>query len=98
MIDLPPTEHWPADVLARAFTEKQLCEAIAYLELVRTSEMIPGPEMFNLGISPLEYSIEEIVAVQRRLALAVQKRRLIMSSVQTSSHKRRMRMIGSVAA
>jgi hypothetical protein len=98
MIDLPLTEHWPANVLARAFTEKQLCEAIAYLEMVRTSEMIPGPEMFNLGISPLNYNTEEIVAVQRKLALAVQKRRLTVQSTRTSSHKRRTRMTGNVAA
>jgi len=75
MLDLAPIEHWPAPVLARTFSEKQLYEAIAYLELVRTGKLVPGPEMFRLGISPLEYNQQEIVAIQHRLALAVHHQR-----------------------
>jgi hypothetical protein len=75
MLDLAPIEHWPAPVLASAFSEKQLSEAIAYLELVRTGKLVPGPEMFRLGVSPLDYSPQEIVAVQNRLALAISYQR-----------------------
>lgn len=92
-IELPPIESWPVSVLVKTFAEEDLCEAIAYLEMVRTSEYTPGPEMFNLGISPLEYSNEEIVAVQCRLALAVSRIR------QTRGTSRgRTRMTGRVAA
>ena len=73
--ELPPTEHWPAKVLARTFSEVQLREGIAYLERVRTGKYTPGPEMFNLGISPLDYTSEEIEAVQNRLALAISYQR-----------------------
>lgn len=76
MIHLPLTENWPAHTLAKTFDEKLLCEAIAYLELVLTKELIPGPELNNLGISPLDFTKEEIVAVQRKLAMAIGKIRL----------------------
>lgn len=75
MIDLAPTENWPAHVLAKTFSEDRLYEGIAYLELVRTGEVTPGPEMFRLGVSPLDYTNEEIEAVQRKLALAVSHQR-----------------------
>ena len=75
MFELAPTEHWPAQVLAKTFSEDQLADGIAYLELVRTGELTPGPEMFRLGVSPLDYTTEELEAVQRRLALAISYQR-----------------------
>jgi hypothetical protein len=75
MLDLPPTEHWPARILAKSFSEEDLARAIAYLELVRSGEYIPGPEMFVLGIDVLEYTTEEVEAVQRKLALAISYQR-----------------------
>lgn len=71
MLVLPPTEHWTANVLSRAFTRRELCEGIAYLELVRSGKFVPGPEIARLGIDPLTHTSEELDAVQRRLALAV---------------------------
>ena len=88
MIELPATEHWPAKVLAKTFSERQLCEAISYLDLVLTGELIPGPEMYQLGIDVLNHTEEELRAVQNRLALAIQKQ----------SHRFCIRMIGKVAA
>lgn len=73
MIRLPLTENWPAHTLAITFDEKSLCEAIAYLELVLTKELMPGPELNNLGISPLDFTDEELLAVQRKLAMAIGK-------------------------
>jgi hypothetical protein len=71
MLVLPPTEHWTANVLSRAFTRRELCEAITYLELVLTGRFVPGPEIARLGIDPLTHTPEELDAVQHRLALAV---------------------------
>jgi hypothetical protein len=79
MLDLPSTEHWPAHILARTFPRRELCEAIAYLELVRTGKWMPGPEIDRLGIDPLTYTNEELEAVQRRLALAILRQDLILT-------------------
>jgi hypothetical protein len=73
LIKLPLTENWPSTILAKTFSERELCEAIAYLELVRTSKLSPGPELNNLGISPLDYTMYEIEAVQRKLASAISR-------------------------
>jgi hypothetical protein len=75
MFELAPTENWPAHILARTFSESQLSDGIAYLELVRIEELTPGPEMFRLGVSPLSYTTEELEAVQRKLALAISYQR-----------------------
>ena len=72
-IDLPFTGNMPANVLAQKFTKEELSEAIAYLELVLKGIWHPGPEMFRLGINPIgqDYSLDEVGAVQRRLARAI---------------------------
>ena len=75
MIKLPCIGHWPAHVLAKSFSEEDLCRGISYLELVKREVVIPGPEMFALGISPLDWSVEEVIAVQNRLSLAIMKQR-----------------------
>ena len=70
-LHLIPIDHWPAKILAKTFKEDDLLEAISYLDLVLKEELTPGPEMFSLGISPLDYNKEELVAVQHRLMLAL---------------------------
>lgn len=70
MIQLPRIEKHTAHVLCERFQESELLEAIAYIELVLRQEIIPGGELFLLGID-LNYSIQELLAVQNRLALAV---------------------------
>jgi len=74
-LELPPTENWPAHTLAKTFHEDDLSLSIAYLECVLLGEICPGPEMFRLGISPLNYCDEELQAVQRKLALAISYKR-----------------------
>lgn len=75
MIDLPNIDGKTADGLVGVFDEDELLCAIAYLELVYTGKVIPGPELFRLGISPLEYTDQELWAVQNRCALGIQKMR-----------------------
>jgi hypothetical protein len=72
-VDLPTTERWPARTLAKWFGEIQLGRAIAYLELVRTGKITPGPEIEKLlgNDSCLTWTFEEVDAVQRKLALAI---------------------------
>ena len=72
MIDLPLTGNWKASIIAKTFTKDELCRAICYLELAIREEIHLGPEMHNLGIS-LEHNEEELIAIQRKLALAIQK-------------------------
>lgn len=76
MIYLPNIETKTADALVGVFEEDELLCAIAYLELVYTGKLIPGPELFRLGIDALEYTDQELWelwAVQNRCALAIQK-------------------------
>lgn len=78
LLSLPTIDYWPAKVLAKTFRRRELCEGIAYLELVRTGRFVPGPEIARLGINPLTYTPEELDAVQHRLALAVLHQDLIL--------------------
>jgi hypothetical protein len=79
-VDLPATENHSARAIAVWFSEIQLGRAITYLELVRTKAIPnPGPEIEKL-LGPdtsFTWTMEEIDAVQRKLALAIciQKRR-----------------------
>jgi len=90
MLHLPPIDSWPAHILAKAFSEEELCEAHAYLEMVSQGVMRPGPEMANLGMGP-NWTIYEVLAVQHRLELAIHK---IHSLHRTSNTL----TIGNVAA
>ena len=74
-IKLPLTENWPSHIIAKAaHTDEDLECAITYLELVMEDEVFPGEELFSLGVNPLEYNIEELLAVQNKLASAILKR------------------------
>lgn len=76
MTSLPPIDSWPAHILAKTFSEEELCEAHAYLELVYQGMIRPGPEMANLGMHS-NWSIYEVLAVQHRLELAIRKIRVL---------------------
>ena len=82
-LKLPNTENWPAHIIAEAaYTDEELGEAITYLELVKSEEVFPdGNLLHSLGINVLQYNIEELLAVQNKLANAVLKR----SSVKTKT-------------
>jgi hypothetical protein len=72
-IDLPATEHSTARELAVWCSDVQLARAITYLEMVRIKQINPGPEIEKLlgEDSSLTWTIEEVEAVQRRLALTL---------------------------
>jgi hypothetical protein len=70
VIQIPLIENHTAKELCNLFQESELLDAIAYIELVFRQEVIPGCELFRLGID-LNYSTQELWAVQNRLALAV---------------------------
>ena len=76
-VDLPTTENTPAKELAQYISDIQLGRAIAYLELVRVRKIMPGPEIERLlgADSLLTWTIEELVAIQNRLALALCKQK-----------------------
>lgn len=71
MIQIPLIENHTPNVLCERFQESELLDAIAYIELVLRQEVIPGAELFRLGITAFSYSTQELWAVQNRLALAV---------------------------
>ena len=76
-VDLPITGHSTARELAQWFADEQLARSIAYLELVLTEKIKPGPEIEKLlgENSCVNFRLEEkkweIEAVQRRLAFAL---------------------------
>ena len=90
MIELPNIECRTADGLVGVFDEDELMCAIAYLELVYTERLIPGPELFRLGISPLEYTDQELWAVQNRCALGIQK----MQAKRANRQEALMELVG----
>lgn len=57
--------------IANVFKESELLESVAYLELVINGKIKPSRELLNLGIKFYNYNIQELQAVQNRLALAV---------------------------
>jgi hypothetical protein len=87
MLDLPTTENLPARTIAKNFDLPQISRAISYLELVRTRRITPGQELLRLlgpdesGLTLLNWEMEEIVAVQRKLALAICIKNNLTSSV-----------------
>ena len=76
-VDLPATGNQSARQLAASqISEGQLARAIAYLELVRSKKINPGPEIEKLfGQDTLltwnNADMAELNAVQNRLALAI---------------------------
>ena len=87
MIYLPEIGDRTARELCGLFQEQELLDAIVYLELVITKRVIPGAELYRLGIDGLNYSVQELWAVQNRLALGVLHMRTQESlMVPDSSH------------
>jgi len=72
-VDLPATGNQSARELVDWCSDLQLGRAIAYLELVRIGQINPGPELETVlgSDSLLTWTVEEIVAVQNKLALAL---------------------------
>lgn len=72
-VDLPTTEHATARELAVWCDDAQLARAITYLDLVHTKQIHPGPEIEKLlgENTLLSWTVWEVEAVQRRLALAL---------------------------
>lgn len=72
-IDLPDTGHSSARELAVWCSDVQLARAVTYLEMVLIKQITPGPEIEKLlgEDSSLTWTIEEVEAVQRRLALTL---------------------------
>jgi hypothetical protein len=70
MINIPQIGNLTAKELCGLFQEPELLDSIAYLELVINKQLSPGAELFRLGIE-LNYSTQELWAVQNRLALAI---------------------------
>jgi hypothetical protein len=70
MIPLPWIGNLTAKELCGLFQESELLDTIAYLELVINKQVSSGAELFRLGIE-LNYSTQELWAVQNRLALGI---------------------------
>jgi hypothetical protein len=101
-VDLPATENWPARTLARWFSETELSRAITYLELVRVNQISPGQEIEKLlgEDTLLEWTMEEVEAVQRKLALALCIKHgrsfgFITKEIQESVFRNRMEVMRS---
>lgn len=71
MIELPEIGNRTARELCGLFREQELLDAIAYLELVIKKQVMPGAELFRLGVNALNYSTQELWAIQHRLALGI---------------------------
>lgn len=84
MIELPEIGHRTAQELCGLFREQELLDAIAYLELVIEKRVIPGAELFRLGVDALNYSTQELWAVQHRLALSIHHIRRIRRNKEES--------------
>jgi hypothetical protein len=109
-VDLPATGNQSARELVDWCSDLQLGRAIAYLELVRIGQINPGPELETVlgSDSLLTWTVEEIVAVQNKLALALclranpkltlqelVKRKPISDAIHTSVFKHRMEVLNS---
>lgn len=98
-IDLPTTQHCTARELAVWCCDVQLARAITYLEMVRIGQIDPGPEIDKLlgEDSSLTWSVEEIDAVQRRLALTLCIKRklpfLITNTIRECVFRYRMEVL-----
>lgn len=68
---IAPINNWPASTLAKSFSYDELSEIISYLQLALDGEVIPGAELYRLGIDALNYTNEELQAVQNKVALAI---------------------------
>lgn len=76
-VDLPTTGNSSAREIAVWCSDSQLGRAIAYLELVKSKQINPGPEIERLfgENTLLSWTFEEVIAVQHKLALALCIRR-----------------------
>lgn len=112
-VDLPATGNQSARELVDWCSDLQLGRAIAYLELVRIGQINPGPELETvLGSDTLlTWTVEEVVAVQNRLGLAIcllanpkitlqelVERKPISGAIHTSVFKHRMEVLNSYNA